>query len=258
MLQTSPITGTFGAVVSNVDVLQYDDRLVDEIKDALSRYKVLVISGQEALTPDGLLRFAEHFGEAERARHPIWDDVPGHVGVKLITSGHYPTGVHVGDSWHTDGPPRELTQWYSFLQAKQVPPYGRDTVFADMEAAYERLSPPLREFLEGLTAMNSWGAANPEAEPVEHPVIMTDPDTGRKSLYVDRLYTNRIVGLRDEESDALLELLFKQTHVPELQLRVSWDEGTLTIWDNEKTQHYLVRDKRADRIMHRVMVNTGR
>ena len=63
-MQTSPITGTFGAVVSNVDVLQYDDELVDEIKEALSEYKVLVIHGQEALSPDGLLRFAEHFGEA--------------------------------------------------------------------------------------------------------------------------------------------------------------------------------------------------
>ena len=117
---------------------------------------------------------------------------------------------------------------------------------------------PLREFLEGLTALKSWGAANPEAEPVEHPVIMTDPDSGRKSLYVDRLYTRSIVGLREEESQALLELLYKQTHVPELQLRVSWDVGTLVIWDNEKTQHYLVRDRQFDRIMHRVMVNTGR
>ncbi len=99
---------------------------------------------------------------------------------------------------------------------------------------------------------------NPDAAPVEHPVIMTDPETGRKSVYVNRLYTSRIVGLRDEESDALLELLFKQTSVPELQLRVSWEPGTLTIWDNEKTQHYLVRDKQADRVMHRVMVNTGR
>ena len=258
MLQTTPLTGIVGARVSNVDILQHDDALVTEIKAALDRYKVLVIPGQQSLTPEGLLRFAERFGTAERAAHPNWDDVPGHVGVKLLATGHYPTGVDVGDSWHTDGPPRELTQWYSFLHAIQVPPYGRDTLFADMEAAYRRLSEPLQKFLEGLTALNAWGASKPDAPPVEHPVIMTDPDTGRKSLYVNRLYTTRIVGLRDEESDALLDLLFRQANVPELQLRVSWDPGTLTIWDNEKTQHYIVRDQPADRVMHRVMVNTGR
>ena len=185
-------------------------------------------------------------------------DVAGHVGVKLIAPRNYPMGPDVGDSWHTDGPPRELTQWFSFLLAHKVPPYGRDTLFADMEAAYQRLSPTLREFLEGLRAMNSWGVSNPDAAPVEHPVVITDPDTGCKSLYVNRLYTNSIVGMRKEESDMLLEFLFRQTNVPELQLRVSWNPGTLTIWDNEKTQHYLVRDKAYDRVMHRVMVNTGR
>ncbi|MCZ6889534.1 MAG: TauD/TfdA family dioxygenase [Gammaproteobacteria bacterium] len=258
MLQTTPLTGTLGAKVSNVDLLQHDPQLVDEIKHALREYKVLVIPGQETLTPDALLSFAENFGTAERAEHPNWDDVPGHVGVKLLDTRNYPSGPGVGDSWHTDGATRDSTQWFSFLHAKSVPPYGRDTLFADMEAAYQRLSKPLQEFLEGLSALQSWGISKPEAPPVEHPVILTDPDTGRKTLYVNRLYTTRIVGLRDEESDALLELLFRQVSVPELQLRVSWQPGTLTIWDNERTQHYLVRDRQSDRVMHRVMVSTGR
>ena len=258
MWQTRPLTGTFGAEICGVDVLQHDDRLVQDIRTALDTFKVLVIPDQDSLTPDALLRFAEHFGTAERAAHPNWDDVPGHVGVKLLATADYRAGVDVGDSWHTDGPPRPLTQWYSFLHARKVPPYGRDTLFADMEAAYRRLSPALREFLETLTAVNSWGASKPDAPPVEHPVVMTDPQTGRKSLYVNRLYTRHICGLRQEESDALLELLYRQTQVPELQLRVRWMPGTLTIWDNEKTQHYVIRDKQADRVMHRVMVNTGR
>ncbi len=257
-MDLQPLNGTLGARVDGVDLRRREAGAVGEVKRALHQHKVLVLRDQTAVQPDDLLAFAEEFGAAERVAHPIWDDVPGHVGVKRITGSEYATGVDVGDSWHTDGPPREKTQWYTFLQAIDVPAYGRDTLFADMEGAYRRLSPPLREFLETLTALNSWGSAKPDAVPVVHPVVMEDPDTGVKSLYVNQLYTTRIRELREEESDTLLAYLFRQTAVPELQLRVSWRPGTLVIWDNEKTQHYIVRDKPHPRVMHRVMVNTGR
>ena len=258
MLELQPLNGTLGARIVGADLRRRDNGVLDDVRRALNEYKVLVAPGQGDMSPDDLLAFAEEFGTAERARHPIWADVPGHVGVKKIIGRDYATGVDVGDSWHTDGPPREKTQWYTFLKAVDVPPFGRDTLFADMEAAYRRLSPAMREFLETLTALNSWGSANPDAEPVVHPVVMKDPATGAKSLYVNQLYTTRIRELSPEESDVLLGFLFRQTAIPELQLRVSWEPGTLTIWDNEKTQHYVVRDKPHARVMHRVMVNTGR
>ena len=258
MLNPQPLNGTLGARIEGLDFRRGSTEVVAAVKDLLPRFKVLVAPDQGEMAPDDLLAFAEEFGVAERAQHPIWDDVAGHVGVKRIVGRDYATGIDVGDSWHTDGPPREKTQWFTFLQAVEVPPFGRDTLFADMVGAYERLSPPLKEFLEGLTALNSWGASKPEAEPVVHPVVMEDPDTGIKSLYVNQLYTTRICELRQDESDVLLAFLFRQTAVPELQLRVSWQPGTLVIWDNEKTQHYVVRDKPYDRVMHRVMVNTGR
>lgn len=257
-LHLQPLNGTLGATLTDADLCADDAATMGAINAALQQHRVLVVPDQQALEPQDLLAFAEHFGEAERVAHPIWADVPGHVGVKRIATGHYPTGVDVGDSWHTDGPPREKTQWFTFLQAIDVPPFGRDTLFADMVGALNRLSPALREFLETLTAWNSWGAAKPDAEPVVHPVVMTDPETGIKSLYVNQLYTTRIRELREDESDMLLRYLFRQTAVPELQLRVSWQPGTLVIWDNEKTQHYVVRDQPHDRVMHRVMVNTGR
>ena len=253
-----PLNGTLGAEICDVDIATSDDSVIEGFRTALTQHKVLVVHGQDHLKPNELLDFAEHFGEAERVKHPNWDDVPGYVGVKNIHTPDYPTGPDVGDSWHTDGPPRKKTQWYTFLHARQVPPFGRDTLFADMEAAHERLSPSLRGYLESLTAMNSWGLSDPDAEPVEHPVVMTDPDNGRKSIYVNRLYTMSINGLRKEESDLLLRYLYDLAKVPELQVRVTWKPGTLTIWDNEKTQHYLVRDQPYDRVMHRVMVNTGR
>ena len=258
MLNVQPLNGTLGASLVGAELDRCASAVVDEVRCALREHRVLVLPDQEALEPDELLAFAEEFGVAERVRHPIWSDVPGHVGVKRITGREYATGVDVGDSWHTDGPPREKTQWYTFLQAIDVPPFGRDTLFADMEAAYRRLSPALQEFLGSLTALNSWGAAKPDAEPVVHPVVMEDPDTGVRSLYVNQLYTTRIRELSEEESDVLLAYLFRQTAVPELQLRVSWRAGMLVIWDNEKTQHYVVRDRPYPRVMHRVMVNTGR
>ena len=258
MLNLRPLNGTLGARIDDVELRDGNGEAVTSVRAALQQYRVLVLPNQGTLGPEDLLAFAEQFGTAERARHPIWDDVPNHIGVKRIATGNYATGVDVGDSWHTDGPPRLKTQWFTFLQAVDVPPFGRDTLFADTVGALQRLSPALREFLETLTALNSWGAANPDAEPVVHPVVMVDPETGVKSLYVNQLYTTRIRELREEESDLLLKYLFRQTSVPELQLRVSWEPGTLVIWDNEKTQHYVVRDKPHNRVMHRVMVNTGR
>ena len=107
MLQISPLTGIFGAIVGNADLSQYDDELVVEMRQNLNKYKVLVVANQSHLSPEQLLRVAEEFGTAERAKHPIWADVPGHLGVKNIHTPDYPTGPDVGDSWHTDGPPRE-------------------------------------------------------------------------------------------------------------------------------------------------------
>ena len=142
----------------------------------------------------------------------------------------------------------------SILQAVDVPPYGRDTVFADMEAAYEQLSKPMRELLGGLWAVHSWGPQKPDAPPVEHPVILEDAVSGRKTLYVNRAYTRSIAGLRRAESKTLLKYFFSLTHLSELQLRVSWKPGSIVMWDNEKTQHYLVRDLSYRRVMHRVML----
>ena len=258
MLQMTPLTGTLGATVKGVDLTRRDNSLVNEIKDALSKYKVLLIPDQQDLTPNKLLTFAETFGAAERDPHPTWDDVPGVTGVKLIQPGEDKIGPAVEDDWHTDGSTRPHPSWLSFLHAHRVPEYGRDTLFADMDAAYDRLSSPLQSFLDGMTALHSWGTQKPDAPPVERPVILTDPHTGRKTLYVSRVYTRQIVGLRKEESDALLELLFRQALVPELQLRVSWKPGTLTVWDNKRVQHYAVRDRVSDRILHRVMIDTTR
>jgi len=252
-IEATPLNGTFGARVDGIDLSHpLGDEAVEDVKELIRRHKVLTFSDQVAVGAKELLAFAERFGTPEAAPHPTHADFPGLPGVKVLVSdaadGFYE------DSWHTDGATRESTRMISILQAVDVPPYGRDTVFADMEAAYEQLSKPMQQFLGGLRAVHSWGSQKPEAPPVEHPVILEDAVSGRKTLYVNRAYTRSIAGLRRAESETLLKYLFSLTHMSELQLRVGWKPGSIVMWDNEKTQHYLVRDLSYRRVMHRVML----
>jgi taurine dioxygenase len=247
------LNGTFGARVGGIDLSRpLGSQGVERLKELLRQHKVLTFRSQFAVGPSDLLTFAHRLGTPETAPHPTHADFPGLPGVKVLVSdaaeGFYE------DSWHTDGATRESTRLISILQAVDVPPFGRDTVFADMEAAYEQLSKPMQELLEGLRAVHSWGSQKPDAPPVEHPVILADAVSGRKTLYVNRAYTRSIAGLRRAESETLLKYFFSLTHLSELQLRVSWKPGSIVMWDNEKTQHYLVRDLSYRRVMHRVML----
>lgn len=251
-MEIRQITGQFGARITGIDLaVPLQEGTLQGIWQALKQHKVLVFPGQQALTPGKHLAFAKHFGAPE-LQHPSHPDYPGSPGLKVLKS----TGeAKTRDTWHTDGSTRVDTAWISFLKAVDIPPHGRDTLFADMEAVYSRLSAPMQAFLEGLTAQHSWGPQKPDIPPVEHPVVMKDAATGQKWLYVNKIYTNKILGLTERESDTLLQFLFDRAHEPECQLRVSWEPGTLTMWDNEVTQHYLVQDVVYPRIMHRVMVS---
>lgn len=253
-MEIRQLTGQFGARITGIDLTgPLQEKTIRSIWSALKQYKVLVFPDQQALTPDKHLAFAKHFGKVE-LHHPSHPDYPGNPGLKVLKS----SGEGMArDTWHTDGSTRVDTAWISFLKAVDIPPYGRDTLFADMVAVYSRLSPNMQKFFDGLMALHSWGAQRPEAPPVEHPMVMKDASTGRKWLYVNKVYTTRILGLTERESDAMLQFLFERVHEPECQLRVTWEPGTLTVWDNEVTQHYLIQDVVYPRIMHRVMVSSA-
>ncbi len=266
MFDVTPLTGVFGAEVSNLDLVDgWDAEVVSKIGEVVCDHKVVVIRDQIGLPAERLADFAAEFGRPEIRAHPVHGDFPGVPAVKVLRSdGGVQTtkgGAELSwgdlDGWHTDGCVRDDTNdWLTFLYAAQIPPYGRDTLFADVEAAYERLSPAVQTFLDGLSARH---ARRDETNvggfaPVTHPLVLVDPHTGRRGLYVNRAYTKEIVGLRPDESAALLDLLFEQIHRPQVQLRVVWKPGSLTIWDNRRTQHFPVMDAPGARIMHRVMV----
>jgi taurine dioxygenase len=248
-----PLTGYCGAEITEVDLRSLSEADIVEIDQALTAFKVVAFRDQFEITPPQLIDVAAHFGEPDTAPHYKHQPVDGLAAVKrLVTDGKGFGGI-VTDNWHTDRSPEQDTDFLSFLQAIDIPPCGRDTMFADMEAAYENLSAPIRNMLDGLTAIHSY-PSDPSKPPVEHPLLMVDPRTGRKTLYANKVYTRAIKGLRPDESDAVLAFLFRQAQIPEYQCRMQWRAGTIVAWDNRRTQHYIIQDKPHERVMHRVMV----
>jgi taurine dioxygenase len=149
----------------------------------------------------------------------------------------------------------------SVLRAVQLPPCGGDTLFANMEAAYDALSSPIQRIVDELSATHDFThssahrrALHDQYPPVTHPVVRVHPVTGRRSLYVNRIFTVSINELNDRENAALLSFLCDHVRSPDFQCRFSWRPGSVAFWDNRCTQHYAVADYSDTRVMHRVVI----
>ena len=256
LLTVRPLTGNIGALIEGFDISEpLPDAIREEILQAFLDHKVLVLKGQDKASAADLLDFCRTFGAPEEAPHPQHAAYPGIPGVKVLRSDAGNEDEDRDSSWHTDGSQRAsgVRQWVSILRAIDVPAYGRDTAFVDMESVFARLSETLRGFLTGLQANHSWGWTNPGVPPVQQEVAPVDKRTGRRTLYVSPFYTTDIIGLRKDESDLLLKFLLSKIHRLENQLRVAWEPGTIVVWDNARTLHYPVMDRAYPRVMHRVM-----
>ena len=276
-LELRRITRCIGAEVDGIDLARLDDAGFSAVHAALLAHQVLVFRGQR-LTPAEHLAFARRFGEAEPP-HPVFGQVPEYPQVSVIeTRGD--EGVY-NDEWHTDVTFRECPARGSILHARVLPPSGGDTLWASMTAAYEALSAPIRQLIDGLSAEHDIRGSGPFAHvpsyrdvvlarpngreqlrdieerfpPVVHPVVRTHPETGRRALFVNRSFTTRIVELSKHESMALLGLLLEHAASPNFQMRHRWQVDDLVMWDNRCTQHFAVNDYApARRVMHRVTV----
>ncbi len=264
VLDLAPVTTVFGAEVSGVDLAtDLDDATVAAVRAALLEHKVLFFRGQ-SLDPATQARVAARFGELTPA-HPVEPSVEGHPEILSLDSDD---GARA-DVWHTDLTFQERPPLGAMLHAVVVPDAGGDTIWADMHAAYDALSPALRAFLESLTATHSAtkagdyfaardtngdrAAATAAAAPAHHPVIRVHPETGRRSVFVNPLFTVKIDGLRRTESDALLALLHEVATRQEHLLRWRWRAGDVAFWDNRCTMHYALLDYGTDkRRMERV------
>ena len=267
-LEVAPLTPTIGAEVHGVDLSRpLDEATISSLRAALLDWKVLFFRDQD-ITTEQHLDFARRFGELET--HPFAPHKPGYPEVLAITHDENNKGRE--NTWHSDVTWRIEPSLGSVLRAIEVPPVGGDTLFADMYAAYEGLSDEIKQRIEGAVAVHDFthfrrgmrkrGVSEAEIEAfdkaypkVEHPVVRTHPETGRKGLYVNAAFTLSIVGLEPEESDTLLRRLYAQAAIPEHQCRFRWEPNSIAFWDNRASQHYAASDYfPAVRRMERVTI----
>ncbi len=273
-MRVTPVAGCIGAEVSGVDLGRLDDAAAARLRSAWLDHLVLFFRDQE-LTPEEFLGFARRIGEP--ARYPFvpgMDEYPEIIEVKKLP--HETTNF--GGIWHSDTVYLERPPMASMLLAREVPPYGGDTEFANMYAAYEALSPGLRSLLDGLRAVNSSALAEVSktredriaeaaetsgvkvAEPEEaqefeavHPVVRTHPETGRRALYVNVAHTARFDGWTEDESRPILEFLFRHQTRAEFTCRFRWATGSVALWDNRCAMHNPINDYHGHlRRMHRI------
>ena len=267
-MEIIPLTGGIGAEILGADIRRSAD--FKAIHDAFAKYSVIVLRGQE-VEPEDHLAFAQRFGPININR--FFKPVEGHPEIAMVLKEKDQTAA-VGEGWHTDHSYDQEPALGSILHAIEMPPFGGDTLFVSMGAAYEALSTPMRQFLDGLTAVHSsrhvFGAAamdseaaksgrlgNAEAatQDVRHPVVITHPLSSRRGLFVNPVFTTHIEGLSDTESAAILEMLYAHCQQPEFQCRVRWQAGDITMWDNRATWHKAINDYNGfRRLMHRVTV----
>ena len=276
-LRIEPLAPACGAELFGVDLAEpLDDGLIGEIRQALLDHLV-VFFREQSLTPAQHKAFAARFGPLQR--HPMirLDDENPEI-LRIVKDKE--DRKNFGGDWHTDLSYLEKPALGSILCAREVPVMGGDTLFANMYLAYETLSPGLRERLDGMRAVHStrrsYGdggrqagyigeegsmpVARQDAPPeAEHPVVRTHPETGRKALYVNEVFTLRFAGMTEEESRPLLEYLWRHAARPEFTCRFRWRTGSIAFWDNRATQHYAINDYHgARREMHRITVEGDR
>ena len=264
------LTPTIGAVIENADLAKLlGDEEIAVIRAALLKHKVIFFEDQH-ITSLQQRDFAARFGELHV--HPLYPGVP--EAPEMFVLDNHANNPTDNDAWHTDVTFIETPPLGAILYAKLLPVVGGDTLWANMQAAYEALSSPMREFLSNLDAVHDFARGFPargvvakgagadkhakaveEHPPVIHPVIRTHPETGADSLFVNYGFTPRIKGLKRAESDAILNMLFQHVQKPEFQVRWRWKENAIAFWDNRITQHYAVNDYLPNRrVMHRATI----
>ena len=247
--QVTRLAGALGGEVRGVRLAALGRAEAERVEALLHEHHVLFFPDQH-LSPPEQITFGRLFGTLERHPH-LENPTPGLPEEVFELSAKH---GGVADEWHTDLTYLERPALYSILHMVKAPAVGGDTLWSNLAAAHDELSPPIRSLLEGLTALHD-GTANgaPEARAV-HPVVRVHPATGRRVLYVNEHFTRRIVELSHSESELLLRYLTNWISQPRFTLRYRWAPGTVAMWDNRGTQHFVLNDFTEERVIQRVTV----
>ena len=258
-----PVSGVLGAEVRGLDLAaDLDDGTVAELRDAFCEHQVLFFRDQD-LSPSAQIAFGRRFGDL--GSHPYVEANAEHPEIiDVVTEPD--DRVNFGGGWHTDVTFLPEPDLGSILYGVEIPPAGGDTLFASQLAAYEALSDTMKGLLDGLigihsagpqyggagystqsTAMTTKGVDDAVVSRVEHPVVTTHPETGRKGLYVNPAFTIGIKGMHRGESQALLRFLYRHATAEEMTCRFQWRPGSVAMWDNRSVQHYALHDYKGHR-----------
>ncbi len=262
-----------GADVGGVDLRRpLSDAQFSAIDDALVEHELIIFRGQE-ISSDNLMAFGRRFGEL--TVHPFAPNEGKNAPELIKFRNDEKTPPFGTDVWHSDETFRAEPPMATILVAKEVPAVGGDTMFVSMSAAYDGLSDRMQQLISGLNGIHDmkpfrplFGKSEEERRrlqhfelmypPQLHPVVRIHPVSGRKVLFVNPQFTLAIDGMEENESRALLDLLFRQALVPEYQFRLHWAPHTIAMWDNRSTQHYAVHDYYPQRrYMERVTIKGG-
>ncbi len=269
MFTVNPIANALGAELHGVDLTTgLTPEVFKEVRRQLVEHEVIFFRDQN-ISPEQHRALAASFGQLQT--HPAYETVEGIPEITILEStAENPTKI---EAWHSDMTFRKHPPLGCVLRSKIVPPKGGDTMWASMTTAYDALSAPMQSFLSGLTAEHdfSYGFKESLAEPggrerlaqavvdnppVVHPVIRTHTESGKKVVFVNSLFTTRILELSRGESDAILNFLYDHVTTPEFSCRFKWEPNSIAIWDNRSTQHKPINDYFPDhRMLHRVVID---
>ncbi len=267
LIKIERISGALGAVITGVDLKRpLDDATIAEIRAAWLEHLVVFFRDQD-LTPAEFLAFAQRFGALDE--YPFVKGIEGFPQIIQVAKLEHER-VNFGGIWHSDTTYLERPPMGAMLLAREVPPVGGDTLFANMYLAYDALSSGMKRLLDGLVGVSSSAKADVsrtredrikdspgeqvrKSYEAAHPVVRTHPETRRKALYVNIAHTARIKDMSEEESAGLLQYLFQHQVRPEFTCRFAWKPGSMAFWDNRAAQHNPINDYHGQRrIMHRI------
>ncbi len=269
-ITVTPSGAALGAEIGGVDLAAASDDSFAEIRQALLDHQVIVFRDQR-ITPDQQLAFCRRMGALDV--HPFSKPMAGYPEI-LEVRKEPGDEENFGGAWHTDMSYNQVPPKATFIYAREVPETGGDTIFADMYAAYEALDGDMKARCAATTAIHGPGkvygakgayrhvsqstqvAITGDAErEVEHPLVRSHPETGRKSLFMDPPHILRFKGLDKAESKALLKTLARHAIRDEFLFRLDWRPDTVAIWDNRCTMHHALNDYAGQRrIMHRTVI----
>lgn len=279
VLEVRPSTPAIGAEIFGLDLSKpLSDAQRQGVLDALHEHQVIFFHDQ-SLSSAQLSAFARIFGEPQPANESSFDKDAAFPEIDVLAFGGGRRPYNTQELWHSDFSGRAMPTLGSVLYCLEAPSAGGDTIWASGFAAYDALSDRMKAYLDGMQAehrtikafgdeirSNLWKDEKGRKRlqelqalpPAEHPVVRTHPVTGRKALFINEGFTERLIGVSRKESDAVLGYLFEHTRVPEFQVRFRWRKGDLAVWDNRVTQHYAVSDYTERRVMHRITIKGDR